>query len=416
MVHLHCGFGFGGDGMDLVRIGDLLDARRDGHCLPGGLYNDPQVFDFDLHAMFGTGWLMAGFTCELPRPGSYVALMIGKWPVIIIRDRHDAIRAFHNSCRHRGSILCQPGSGSSPKLVCPYHRWTYDLDGSLFAATRMADDFDKAEHGLKPIALEIVEGAMFISFADTPPAFGDFGAKLATYAAPHKWADAKIAFQSVLVESANWKLVMENGRECYHCATGHPELARTFPVSMSKHFDLEGDAAAQKFLDEMAAIGLATDAVEGDWWQLARFALSAGCVSITMDGQHAVKKLMCDLNGGSLGSMRMAIDPHCFVHATADHTFMFSAMPISATETHVTGKWIVHKDAVEGVDYDVDHLADLWTHTNLQDKELAENNQLGVNSPGFTPGPYSPDAEMLALRFTDWYCNTGKAYLRSHGH
>ena len=95
---------------------------------------------------------------------------------------------------------------------------------------------------------------------------------------------------------------------------------------------------------------------------------------------------------------------------------MFSAMPISATETHVTGKWIVHKDAVEGVDYDVNHLADLWTRTNLQDKELAENNQLGVNSPGFTPGPYSPDAEMLALRFTDWYCNTGKAYLRSHGH
>ena len=402
--------------MDMVRIGDLLDARRDGHCLPGGLYKDPDVFDFDLRAMFGTGWLMAGFTCELPKPGSYVALMIGKWPVIIIRDRHNMIRAFHNSCRHRGSILCQPGIGSSPKLVCPYHRWTYDLDGSLFAANRMADDFDKAEHGLKPIALEIVEGAMFISFSDTPPAFGDFGKKLATYAAPHKWADAKIAFQSVLVESANWKLVMENGRECYHCATGHPELARTFPVSMSKHFDLEGDAAAQKFLDEMAAIGLATDAVEGDWWQLARFALSAGCVSITMDGQHAVKKLMCDLNGGSLGSMRMAIDPHCFVHATADHTFMFSAMPISATETHVTGKWIVHKDAVEGVDYDVDHLADLWTHTNLQDKELAENNQLGVNSPGFTPGPYSPDAEMLALRFTDWYCNTGKAYLRSHGH
>ena len=402
--------------MDMVRIGDLLDARRDGHCLPGGLYKDPDVFDFDLRAMFGTGWLMAGFTCELPKPGSYVALMIGKWPVIIIRDRHDMIRAFHNSCRHRGSILCQPGTGSSPKLVCPYHRWTYDLDGSLFAANRMADDFDKAEHGLKPIALEIVEGAMFISFADTPPAFDDFGAKLATYAAPHKWGDAKIAFQSVLVETANWKLVMENGRECYHCATGHPELARTFPVSMSKHFDLEGDTAAQKFLDDMDAIGLATDAVEGDWWQLARFALSAGCVSITMDGQHAVKKLMCDLNGGSLGSMRMAIDPHCFVHATADHTFMFSAMPISATETHVTGKWIVHKDAVEGVDYDVNHLADLWTRTNLQDKELAENNQLGVNSPGFTPGPYSPDAEMLALRFTDWYCNTGKAYLRSHGH
>jgi glycine betaine catabolism A len=401
--------------MDLDRIGNLLDDRRDGHCLPGGLYKDPQVFNFDLQVMYGTSWLMAGFTCELPKPASYAALTIGKWPVIIIRDRNDVIRAFHNSCRHRGSILCQPGSGSGPKLVCPYHRWTYDLDGSLFAANRMADDFDKSTHGLKPIALEIVAGAMFICFADEPPAFDDFAEKLAIYAAPHKWDVGKVAFQSVLVENANWKLVMENGRECYHCATGHPELARTFPVTMSKHFDVADDVAAQKFLDDMASIGLVTDAVEGDWWQLARFALSAGCVSITMDGQHAVKRLMCDLNGGSIGSMRMAIDPHCFVHATADHTFMFSAMPISPTETHVTGKWIVHKDAVEGVDYTVDHLADLWTRTNLQDKELAENNQLGVNSPGFTPGPYSPDAEMLALRFTDWYCNTGKAYLQTHG-
>jgi glycine betaine catabolism A len=401
--------------MDLVQMGKLLDNRREGHCLPGGLYNDPAVFDFDLKVMFGTSWLIAGFTCELPKPGSYVAQMIGSWPIIIIRDRNDVIRAFHNSCRHRGSILCQPGSGSAPKLVCPYHRWTYDLDGSLFAANRMADDFDKSMHGLKPIALEIVAGAMFICLADEPPPFDEFRNKLAIYAAPHKWAEGKLAYQSVLVENANWKLVMENARECYHCATGHPELARTFPVSMSKHFDCDGDAAAQRFLDEMAAVGLVTDAVEGDWWQLARFALSEGSVSITMDGKHAVKQLMCDLNGGAIGSMRMAIDPHCFVHATADHTFMFSAMPISPTETHVVSKWIVHKDAVAGVDYDVDNLAELWSRTNLQDKELAENNQRGVNSPGFTPGPYSPEAEMLALRFTDWYCNTGKAYLAAHG-
>jgi Rieske 2Fe-2S family protein len=242
--------------MDLVQIGNLLDTRRDGHCLPGGLYKDPQVFDFDLQVMYGTNWLMAGFTCELPKPGCYVALMIGKWPVIIIRDRNDVIRAFHNSCRHRGSILCQPGSGSGPKLVCPYHRWTYDLDGSLFAANRMADDFDKSTHGLKPIALETVAGAMFICFADEPPPIDDFAEKLAVYAAPHKWDEAKIAFQSVLVENANWKLVMENGRECYHCATGHPELARTFPVGMSKHFDVEGDAdlAASAGLPSLARV------------------------------------------------------------------------------------------------------------------------------------------------------------------
>jgi glycine betaine catabolism A len=400
--------------VDFERLGGLFEARRAGHTLPAALYTEQSTLDFDMDAIFGCSWLMAGFTCELPKNGAYVALMIGKWPVLIVRGRDGIIRAFHNSCRHRGSLLCQPGSGAAPKIVCPYHRWTYDLDGSLFAANRMADDFDKADHGLKPISIKIVAGAMFICLSAEPPEFDDFAAKLERYAAPHDWGNAKVAFQSTLVEYANWKLVMENARECYHCNTGHPELARTFPVEMSKHFDVGDNLAAQQFLAQMAANGLETDAVEGNWWQLARFALSENCVSITMDGQHAVKRLMCDVNGGAIGSMRMAIDPHCFLHATADHTFMFSAMPVSPTETHVVGTWLVHKDAVEGVDYDVDALADLWTRTNLQDKELAENNQLGVNSLGYTPGPYSPDAEMLAQRFTDWYCDTARAYIAAH--
>lgn len=400
--------------MDLSRIDAAFKERLPDHTLPQFLYNDPRAFDFDVDAMFYHSWLMAGLECELPKAGSYIALTIGRSPVIVVRDRDGEIRAFHNSCRHRGSLICQNGSGTAPKLVCPYHRWTYNLDGSLFAAQRMAEDFDKQAHGLKPVALRRIAGALFVCLSDNPPPMGEFAEKFAEYAAPHHLNDAKLAFQSVLVEHANWKLVMENGRECYHCSTGHPELARTFPVGMSKHFDVGEDVAAKKFLADMATIGLTTDAVEGSWWQLARFALAEGTVSLTMDGRHAVGKLMCDLNNGYVGSMRLAVDPHCFVHATADHVFMFSAMPVSPTETHVTGKWYVHKDAAEGVDYTVDALAELWTRTNLQDKELAENNQLGVNSLGYTPGPYSPEAETLAMRFTDWYCNTARTYLDQH--
>ncbi len=398
---------------DLARIAALLDQRPEGHCLPQGLYNDPVAFAFDQQAIYGTSWIMAGFACELPRSGSYLSQMVGSWPILIVRGRDGAIRAFHNSCRHRGSILCQPGSGHAPRIVCPYHNWTYDLEGALLAASRMGDDFDKASHGLKPLRIEEVAGALFVCFADEPPPFADFAAKLQTYLGPHRLDQAKLAFESTISESANWKLVMENGRECYHCITGHPELARTFPVGMSKHFDVAADERAKAFLETMAANDLATDAIEGDWWQLARFALNPEVRSLSMDGKPLVKKLMCEANGGDIGSMRLAIDPHCFVHATADHVFMFSAMPVSPTETHVTGKWLVHKDAVEGEDYSVDELAKLWTVTNLQDKELAENNQKGVNSPAYTPGPYSRDAEMLALRFTDWYCNTARSYLES---
>jgi glycine betaine catabolism A len=397
--------------MDRAQIRQSFAARRPGHSLPQALYNDPAVFEFDMAAIFATSWLMAGFAAELPKSGCYVALMIGAWPVIIVRGRDDVIRAFHNTCRHRGSMLCAPGSGSVPKLVCPYHRWTYNLDGSLFSAGRMADDFAREDHGLKPIALRTVAGALFICLAETPPDFTDFAARMAAYAAPHDFAGGKVAHQSVLVENANWKLVMENARECYHCSTGHPDLAVTFPVDMSNHFDNGETEIADRFAQTMADNGLLTEPVEGDWWQLARFALNAGCTTISMDGQQVVRRLMCGVNGGDIGSMRWALDPHCFGHATGDHTFLFSAMPIGPAKTHVICTWLVHADAVEGVDYDVATLTELWTRTNLQDKALAENNQCGVNSLGYIPGPYSQEAEMLAQRFTDWYCNTAIADL-----
>ena len=402
--------------MDFKSIGAAFGARVGGHCLPQMLYTDPAIFEFDMEAIYATSWLMAGFEVELPTPDSYLSMLIGKWPVIIVKDRAGDIRAFHNSCRHRGSMICPIGHGAAPKLVCPYHRWTYNLDGSLFAAGRMSDDFDKAEHGLNPVALECVEGVMFVCLAETPPSFDAFRETLAKYVAPHRFKDAKIVAESTLIENANWKLVMENARECYHCGTGHPELSKSFPVNMSAHFDLGESEATQKFVSTMADHGLATKSIEGEWWQVARFRLNDGNTSISMDGRPAVKKLMCEANGGNIGSMRWALDPHSFAHATADHVFMFSAIPVGPNETHVFSKWFVHKDAVEGVDYDVDALTELWTRTNLQDKALAENNQIGVNSRGYTPGPYSPDAEMLAQRFADWYCDKAHAYIAAHDH
>ncbi|GAC1413407.1 MAG: glycine-betaine demethylase subunit GbcA [Novosphingobium sp.] len=395
-------------------IGEQFAARLPGHTLPQGLYLDSRAFEFDMTAIFGQSWLMAGFECELPKPGSYLALTVGKWPVLITRNRDGEIKAFHNSCRHRGSLICQDGHGSSARLVCPYHRWTYDLDGALLAAGRMAPDFVKADHGLKPVAVECIAGAVFFCFAENPPPIADFAAKFEKYAAPHDFRNAKLAASAKLVESANWKLVMENARECYHCATGHPQLSKTFPVGMSKHFDAGEDDRLAAFAARMDGLGLAHTPVEGHWWQIARFALNEGCVSISPDGQHISQKLMLDADQGDLGSMRWAIDPHIFGHAAADHTFMFSCMPVGPAETHVYSKWLVHKDAVEGLDYHLDALTQLWTDTNLQDKDLAENNQAGVHSPGYTPGPYSQDAEMLAQRFTDFYCDKAKEYLDAY--
>jgi glycine betaine catabolism A len=400
--------------MDIAAFSALLDQRLPGHSLPQALYVSDETFAFDMEAVFKSSWLMAGMECELPKSGSYMALNIGKWPVLITRDTKGEIRAFHNSCRHRGSILCQPGLGTAPKLVCPYHRWTYNLDGSLLAATRMPDDFEKSEHGLKPVPVRTVAGGIFICLSDDPPPFDEFGDRFAEYAGPLNFADMKLAATDIMVEQANWKLVMDNARECYHCPTGHPDLAKSFPVVFSGFFDAEGDRRASEYAAQMDALGLPHAAIHGDWWQMSRFPLNEGSKTISMDGQHLVKKLLVDGNGGNVGSFRWALDPHLFAHATSDQVFTCSFLPVSATETHAHSKWYVHKDAVEGVDYHVEPLKEVWIKTNLQDRELAENNHRGVLSLGYTPGPYSPDAETLALQFADWYCGKASAYIAAH--
>ena len=204
---------------------------------------------------------------------------------------------------------------------------------------------------------------------------------------------------------------MENGRECYHCASGHPELARTFPVGVSASFgDLEESRGVSR--KRMARARHADGA--GRRGLVAGGALPAQSGHRGDDHRRRFRGEEIDVRRGRRATPDRcagALEPNNFCHSTADHSFAFTAMPVSALETHVVSKWLVHEDAVEGVDYDIETLTHLWTQTNLQDKEFAENNQRGVLSPGYRPGPYSAEAESLTLGFVDWYCATAAAYL-----
>ncbi|MBB3769578.1 Rieske 2Fe-2S family protein [Angulomicrobium tetraedrale] len=399
--------------LDLERIRALINERRPGYSLPQELYNSPDVYAFDLDAIFGQSWILAGFTCEIPQPRGYMALTVGRSPVVITRDREGVYRAFYNSCRHRGAQICAEGTGARGRLTCPYHQWVYDLDGSLVHARHMPETFDPAEHGLRPVHVENVAGALFVCLAEKPPAFARFRRELEPLLAPHRLEEAKLAFQNTLVEKGNWKLVMENARECYHCGVGHPELCLTFPIEEASggHFEVEGDPRHAAFAARLEAAGLGKGPFIGPWWQIERFPLNEGHLSLTIDGALACTKLMIAGDEPDVGSLRWAVEPHSFCHSTADTTVYFSAMPTATGETLVTCKWLVHKDAVEGVDYDVEKLTQLWNVTNIQDRDLVENNQRGVNSVGYVPGPYSPTDESYVLLFTDWYCDKAMDYI-----
>ena len=171
-------------------IVSLLTRHKMGHSLDQAFYTSQDVFDADMENIFYKEWLFAIPACEIPIAGDYVGHDIGAYRVIIVRDSARVIRAFHNSCRHRGSLLCEAAKGNAAKLVCPYHSWTYELDGKLLWARDMGEDFDAADYGLKPIHCETVAGLVYICLADEAPEFASFADTVAPYLAPHNLDNA----------------------------------------------------------------------------------------------------------------------------------------------------------------------------------------------------------------------------------
>lgn len=129
----------------------LLQAQRTGLSLARPFYTDPELYQADLDLIWYRDWIFAATTAELPKPGAYVTLQLGAYPIVVVRGQDGEIRAFHNVCRHRGQRLCAKPAGQTVKLVCPYHQWTYETDGKLLWARDMGPEFDPAQHGLKPL-------------------------------------------------------------------------------------------------------------------------------------------------------------------------------------------------------------------------------------------------------------------------
>jgi len=395
-----------------------LTGRDPNFSLEQKFYTDPEYYKQDLENIFYKDWLFVGHDCELPKTGSYMTVQIGAYPVVIVRDTQGGIRAFHNSCRHRGSRICAAEKGTAAKLVCPYHQWTYELDGRLLFARQVGPDFKPAEYGLKPVHCETVAGYIYICVADEAPDFAAFRNLVEPYLAPHNIKDAKVAFESSIIEKGNWKLVWENNRECYHCAANHPELCRTYPEAPSAT-GVQGvmeDPEINQLWKNCASVGLPAqfNMSEDGRYRITRIPLLRDAVSYTMSGKAAVKKPLSEqvAGGTNIGAMLLFNYPSTWNHLMADHAISFRVLPISAEETLVTTKWLVHKDAVEGVDYNLDELTHVWIQTNDQDRQIVEENAVGIRSPAYQPGPYSVEHEGGVMQFLEWYTNTMTPRLR----
>mgnify|MGYP003853242933 CR=1 FL=1 len=395
---------------------DMLSHHPRGLSLPQPFYNDERLFRLDMQGIFEREWIFVGMSCEVPAKGNFMTLTIGDNPLVIVRGDGGILHAFHNVCRHRGSRLCATERGKVAKLVCPYHQWTYELDGRLlFAGSDMGQDFDLKAHGLKSVALTEAGGFLFVCLAEQPPAADELKETFAHYLAPYDMENLKVAVSSTIEESANWKLVIENNRECYHCNGAHPELLNSL-----QEFDDTDDPRATSAYRELVARKQANWEAMDVPWQLTRLGkrnrltrtpLLDGTVSMTMDGKPACQKLMGRLTSADMGALRILHLPNSWNHFMGDHAVVFRVLPLGPQRTIVTTKWLVHKDAVEGVDYHPEQMRRVWDATNEQDRRLAEENQRGINSLAYEPGPYSMTFEFGVIDFIDWYRETLAANL-----
>ncbi|WP_067098987.1 aromatic ring-hydroxylating oxygenase subunit alpha [Marinomonas atlantica] len=393
---------------------DLINERKPRHALSRELYTDENVFQQDLAQIWHKEWIFAGHTFEIDKPGEYITLQVGQYPVVVVRGAKGEVRAFHNACRHRGSRICQNAKGKSAKLVCPYHKWTFDLDGKLLFAGNMGDNFDTSEHGLQAVHCETINSYIYVCVADKAPDFEAFRDVMGRFTAPHNLDDCKVAFESNLIEKGNWKLVFENNRECYHCDGSHPELLNSFVENLSvAGVGGDEDPELVAHWDKCEAAGLPSrlEMAEDGIFRMTRIPLSAKAVSYTMSGDPAVNGRLDNSGVEDIGALLYFLYPNNWNHFLGDHALSFRVLPLSSGETLVTTKWLVPKDAVEGEDYDLDDLTKVWLATNDQDRQLVEETFKGVQSPAYKPGPFSDIAENGVCQFVDWYCDTMKKRL-----
>jgi len=389
--------------MEAFEIDALLDTYQSGYSLPQGFYTDERVFALDWQHIWKKYWLFAGTTAEIPQPGNYFTYQAGSDSVIIIRGDKGEVYAHYNTCRHRGSVICLEEQGHAPKLMCPYHQWVYNKDGSLFRARLMPDDFDTASHGLHSVPVQVVDGMIFISLAATPPDFNKTAADFSSFFKPYHFDQAKVAFKKRYELRTNWKLITENFRECYHCGPAHPEYCNA--VIGANLRESADDVLAER-RKSWKGKGLATDGVdfEGDSFHFAvRYPLRPGVESYSLDGK-AVSLPMGTHTDFDAGVVGLVCYPNFWMDAVADYAWTMRITPVSASRCQVDLTWLVDGKAEAGKDYDLEKLTAFWRITGEQDWALCENNFKGIESSHYTPGPYAP-VELEVSKFADWYIN-----------
>lgn len=386
-------------------VAALLAAQQKGMALLRGFYADPAVYAHDMERLFLRHWLCVGHASQVAKPGDFFTTTYGDETVIIVRGKDGVIRALLNLCRHRGAEVCTAKAGHTALFACPYHGWTYGLDGSLDSARHMPAEFDRTGHGLRQIHCREVEGALFINFAAEPLEFGHVEATLRGALGAYGWADAKVVHAETYPLDANWKLAVENYVECYHCSPSHPEYSKLHaleqPAPRIAKLNAAMEARTRALGVEVATLTHWSSAKGEEAIDCFRYALYDGVQTGSPDGAP-VAPLLGKFTGYDGGVTSIHLGPASFLVSYADHGVIYRFMPRGLDKCDMELLWLVRGDAEAGRDFDMETLTWLWRITSEADKRIIEHTARGVRSRFYEPGPLAP-MEANEQRYLEWY-------------
>jgi phenylpropionate dioxygenase-like ring-hydroxylating dioxygenase large terminal subunit len=355
---------------------DDLDAAlaEFGHSrmLPRAAYVDPAVFAWEQRHIFDA-WTCVGYAADLPEPGSQRAVSVGTGGILLTRDETGQVHAFANSCRHRGHELLPCGESTVKRrsIVCPYHSWSYKLDGSLRNAPgfRNVESFDPSQFGLVPLRAVNWHGWIFVDSSGTAGEFADHVAGSEELVNPYRPEDLTIVARHSYELACNWKVIAENYQECYHCSTIHPELSRISPPTSGDNLELPGQ------------------------WMGGSMDLIPEAETMSLDG-HSGGVALAGLSDIELRTVMYLVGyPNLLVSLHPDYVMTHLMTPLAVDRTHVECSWAFPREVAESAGFDPSYAVDFWDLTNRQDWAACESVQRGLASPHARPGPLAAEED-----------------------
>ncbi|MDQ3785228.1 MAG: aromatic ring-hydroxylating dioxygenase subunit alpha [Actinomycetota bacterium] len=342
--------------------------------LPAEAYVSEDVFSWEKENFFADSWVCVGRALDVPHRGDRKAVRVGAGSVLLVRDERDDLRVFFNVCRHRGHELLATGVCDNSRVIrCPYHAWVYGLDGGLKGAPHFGDrsDFDRSDYPLQPARVEEWHGWVFVNISGGAPSFAEHIGNLGGFIAPYEPERLVGAVRHEYLIQSNWKIIVENYHECYHCPQIHPELCRVTPPNSGYNVHPDGAWA-------------------GGTMELMDFAdtmsLTGESLGVPLRGLDASQRRQV---------LYFGYFPNLLLSPHPDYLMTHRIEPLGPDRSLIECEWLFPPEAVEREGFNPSYASEFWDITNKEDWGACEAVQRGVSSRGYRQGPLAPDEDAL---------------------